>query len=650
MRTRPELRSLANPALASTVVSLTLTILLYHDALSLPLFSDDLIQVPWLESITWRELWTSPSPYRYYRPLWYTLWRLWGMLFGGLDPFGLHLLNLIAHFAASCLAGLLAATWAHPSPQRTGSKAAEPTTIIACLAAALFAVFPFSRQAVAWPGAVYNPLVSAMAASALIAYDQGRKSDRHRWIGGALLLSALAPLTYETGLLVGILVVLAEGLGRLTHRWPRRSGWPLAFLCLLPVNLFLWRAMRGKGIIGFGLTPADLRGNAGYLVQGLIYPVAPLAQRAAERLSAASELCLWLVALPTLALLAWFGLRRNRDLVLLGGIWFTVFAIPPVVSMEADWFALAPRFLYMTAAGACLIWAAALAEWLLRLRAPFRLLATALVLVVFLIPAAGFVRDGMHLYHVACESIWQADAAASQQTSLFLVNLPTRITPHVRTYPLGFEGVTPLPKRIPPDKLLYAHPGYPVQAISFGVVAMDEPVGYAYQPYGQPGGWQDVMQAVRQGHTVYLARYEADRIHLVEAGAAGTPSTGEPVARFNDHLTLLRAVVTCDESAQVHLTAHWQVEEPVETDATVFAHLITPDGSLITQADGYPLLHMLPFWLWERGEIVRDVRHFPPAAEGDYVVRLGLWDLSTGDRWLAAGTQDGTVLLPVHCP
>ena len=111
MRTRPDLHSLANPAVVSALVSLTLTILLYGDALSLPLFSDDLIQIPWLESITWRELWTSPSPYRYYRPLWYTLWRLWGMLFGGLYPLGLHLLNLIAHFVASCLAGLLAATW-----------------------------------------------------------------------------------------------------------------------------------------------------------------------------------------------------------------------------------------------------------------------------------------------------------------------------------------------------------------------------------------------------------------------------------------------------------------------------------------------------------------------------------------------------------
>ena len=283
-----------------------------------------------------------------------------------------------------------------------------------------------------------------MAAGALLAYDIGRKDNEDRWIAIALVLAALAPLTYETGLLVGLLIALVEGLGWLTGRWPRRSWWPLAFVCLLPINLALWRAMRGKGVIGFGLTPADVRGNVGYLVQGLIYPVAPLAQRAAHRLSAAPELCLWLVALPALALLMWSGLQRNRDLVLLGGIWFTLFALPPVVSMEADWFALAPRFLYMTAVGACLIWTAALAEWLTRLHAPRRPLATGIVLTALLIPAVGFVRDGMHLYQMACESIWQAASAASQQQSIFLVNLPMRITPHVRTYPLGFEGVTPL--------------------------------------------------------------------------------------------------------------------------------------------------------------------------------------------------------------
>ena len=102
------LNILAHPVIAPALVALILTTLLYGDTLTLPLFSDDLVQIPWLESISWRELWTSPSPYGYYRPLRYSLWRVWGTLVGGLHPFGLHLLNVIAHFAASWLAKLLA--------------------------------------------------------------------------------------------------------------------------------------------------------------------------------------------------------------------------------------------------------------------------------------------------------------------------------------------------------------------------------------------------------------------------------------------------------------------------------------------------------------------------------------------------------------
>ncbi|RLC92672.1 MAG: hypothetical protein DRI77_12705, partial [Chloroflexi bacterium] len=153
------LRTLPHPAVVSAIVALALTGLLYGNALALPLFSDDLVQIPWLESVSWRELWTNPSPYGYYRPLWYSLWRLWGALAGGLRPLGLHLLNLVAHFIAAWLAGLLGAMWI-----QQGKDAGRPRPYVAAgLVTVLCAALPFSRQAVAWPGAVYNPLVSAMA-------------------------------------------------------------------------------------------------------------------------------------------------------------------------------------------------------------------------------------------------------------------------------------------------------------------------------------------------------------------------------------------------------------------------------------------------------------------------------------------------------
>ncbi len=653
--------SLFHPAIASALVALALTGLLYGDTLALPLFSDDLVQIPWLESISWRELWASPSPYGYYRPLWYSLWRLWGALAGGLHPPGLHLLNLAAHFVAAWLAGLLVAAWMRPD---AGKGADEPRPYVsACLAAALFAIFPFSRQAVAWPGAIYNPLVSALAAGAVLAYDRGRQGHGRRWIGLALLLAGLAPLTYEAGLLVAPLVILTEVLGWLQRRWSRRySWWPLAFTALSAATLALWRVMRGTGVTSFGLTPSDLQHNAAYLVQGLIYPIAPLAQRLAAWLELDAELCLWLIALPTLALLTWSGLRRNPNTFGLGALWFALFALPPAVSMEADWFALAPRFLYMTAAGGALMWTAAAGDWTTRLHRSWRTLLTVVVLAALLIPAALFVRDGMHLYRMAGESIWDAAAAAQSpipqslipnpQSPILLVNLPMRITPHIRAYPLGFEGITPLPMRVTAEELVRVHTGIrnAAESVAFGIVAADEPPSYDYRLFGREVGWEELAAAVRQARVVYLTRYENERIHLIEAGSASEPIPGEPLARFGNRVALLKTECACDERGQVRLTARWQVETSVGTDATVFAHLLDSEGALTAQADGYPLLGMLPFWLLEPGEVIRDVRYFDPVSAGAYTVRLGMWDLATGEQWPADNQPDGVVLLPIRCP
>jgi hypothetical protein len=647
---------LAHPAVAPALVALILTALLYGDTLTLPLFSDDLVQIPWLESISWSELWTSPSPYGYYRPLWYSLWRVWGMLVGGLHPLGLHLLNVVAHFAAAWLAGLLAAAWISPPsiPSRLRGGMKRGGVLSACTASALFAVFPFARQAVAWPGAVYNPLVSAMAAGATLAYDCGRQRRGIAWVGLALLLTAMAAFTYEAGLLTGIMVVFTEFVGWLQRRWQRRlSPWPLAFVALFIATTLIWRSMRTAGTIGFGLNPTDLRRNAAFLTQGLIYPVAPLPQWVTTWSNLTPELGLWLAAMPTLALLAWSGLRWNRGAFLIGAGWFALFAVAPLAAMEADWFTLAPRFLYMTAAGMALTWTAALSPWLARLRSSRRLAATCALLVILLTPAGLFVRDGVRLYRMAGESIWDAAEAAEHDHPILLVNLPLQITPRSRVYPLGFEGVTPLPARVTAEGLIYVHTGIRDggKAVSFGVVAPEPLPDYNYQLHGDPVGWQELAEAARGASIVYLTQYESKRITLVEAGSVGTETPpGKPLARFKERVTLLSATPACDEAGQVRLTAYWRVESAVEADATVFAHLLDAEGALVTQADGYPLLGMQPFWVWLPNEVVRDVRRFDAVPAGDYTIRLGLWELATGKRWLAEGFTDGVVLLPVRCP
>lgn len=642
------IRWLIHPAVVAGVVAVVLTGLLYAAAVFLPLFSDDLVQIPWLESISWRQLWTGPSPYGYYRPLWYTLWRGWGWLVGGLHPAGLHVLNLVAHAVATFLTGVLAANWV------PADRVRRDRAIAAGCAATFFVVFPFSRQAVAWPGAVYNPIVSGLTAAAVLAYDSGRGGHNGWRMGLALLLVSLAPLIYESGILAAPLLLLVELIGRLRARWESRSSWPLAFVGVLVITLAFWRSMRGAGITPFGLTVADLWRNGGYLLQGLIYPLTPAAQRLVEWTGFHSALSVWLLALPTVLLLSWWGLRQWSDLVLLGAAWFALFAVPPLVSMEADWFALAPRFLYMTAAGASLVWTAAMAPRIASAGTLRRTTVIVLGVGALLVPAGLFVRRGLHLYRMAGESIWDAAAAVTEGQRVLLVNLPRRITPERRLYPLGFEGVTPLPMRVTADGLAYVHTGVRdgAEAVAFGVVATEQPGRYTYDLFGTPVGWQEVSQAIRNVDSVYLTRYEPERIHLVEAGGVD-PAPIETVSAtgFGDQVELLDAVCSCDWAGRVHLTAWWRVGSAVEVDASVYAHLLeNPSGSLISQADGRPLLGMLPFWLMHEGELVRDVRHLGPVPSGSYTVQVGIWEPATGERWPAKGHPDGVVTLFVECP
>jgi hypothetical protein len=638
---------LIRPVVISAIVAFLLVSALYGGALSLPLFSDDLVQIPWLESISWRELWTSPSPYGYYRPLWYTIWRGWGELVGGLCPFGLHLLNLIAHFAAAWLTGLLSARWLPPGTDR------ETRSITAALAAAFFAVFPFSRQAVAWPGAVYNPLVSGMATAAVLAYDLGRGERGAWWIGTALVLAALSSLTYETGILVAPLIVGVELIGRLRSRWETRSWWPLAFSGLFVVTWGVWRSMRGTGVMASGLTLTDLWHNAAYLMQGLIFPIAPLAQVSVTWMGVDPVLGLWLIAVPSLLLLGWWLRRRSLDVLLLGAGWFGLFALPPVISMKADWFSLAPRFLYMTAAGVSLIWAGVVASFGALAHHRRRVAFTILAAAMLLIPAASFVRNGVRLYRMAGEAIWEAAKTVTDGQHALLVNLPRRITPTRRLYPVGFEGITPLPMRVTADGLTYVHTGVrdAAEAVAFGIVATEQPKPYTYDLFGRVVGWQEIAAVAREVETVYLTRYEAGRIHLVAAGRLGDVAPdAELQASFGDQIDLLAVSHTCDQAGRVRLTTWWRARSEIDVDVSIFAHLVGQEGEMAAQADGRPLMGMMPFWLWERAEVVRDVRYFPPVDRGVYSLQLGIWEPAAGTRWSVTGRTDDFVALEVRCP
>jgi hypothetical protein len=90
------------------------------------------------------------------------------------------------------------------------------------------------------------------------------------------------------------------------------------------------------------------------------------------------------------------------------------------------------------------------------------------------------------------------------------------------------------------------------------------------------------------------------------------------------------------------LTLHWQATKPTTTDYTAFTQLIGPDGMVWAQQDNQPQGGRYPTTAWALQDRVVDryqLRLREGAPPGPYRLLVGMYDLSTGERLMAIGTD-----------
>jgi hypothetical protein len=101
----------------------------------------------------------------------------------------------------------------------------------------------------------------------------------------------------------------------------------------------------------------------------------------------------------------------------------------------------------------------------------------------------------------------------------------------------------------------------------------------------------------------------------------------------------------------------------MNVDYSVFVHLLGPGGQMVAQHDGWPgnglrlteLWQPMPFKRtsqWAEGEVFRDIHYLqlsPDAATGEALLKVGMYDLESGQR-LTAAEPDGTPLLDDSIP
>ncbi len=95
--------------------------------------------------------------------------------------------------------------------------------------------------------------------------------------------------------------------------------------------------------------------------------------------------------------------------------------------------------------------------------------------------------------------------------------------------------------------------------------------------------------------------------------------------------TLDRRVARPGET--IHLTLYWKALAPLQTDYTVFAHVLGVPDQVWSWSDGWPVEGRSPTSLWSPGDVIEDVRALtigqttPP---GFYDIEVGLYTVEEG--------------------
>ena len=105
---------------------------------------------------------------------------------------------------------------------------------------------------------------------------------------------------------------------------------------------------------------------------------------------------------------------------------------------------------------------------------------------------------------------------------------------------------------------------------------------------------------------------------------------------------------------EIRLTLYWRAEGEMDTDYTVFTHLIDEEGNVWGQMDSQPLQGDYPTSFWDIGEVIEDeyilaINEDAPA--GLYRLEVGMYELATEQRLPVLNAdgevKDNRILLPL---
>lgn len=657
-------------------------IALYAYVLRLPFFRDDMVMLLWLREMPWGRLWVDATGFPYYRPLSFSTLKLSELVFGWPEPVSLHVLNLALHAANSVMAALLAQRFFDGSGKRIAGIATG----------LLFAAYPFTYEIMPTTGPIFQLQAAFFGLGAALAYANfkcqpprrtgGRLSNiktmgrtsANGWLWVSLALALLGTFTCEYGVIIPVYVALTEVMLQYTSRTSRVeplggdatpakassptarfSRVPLVYFVFAAVYLAIWvvvqKSRAEAPLILQGLGPAmrDMPVTALYYLQGLTYPLQTLAWPLVRATGWGQEIAVLIVGVLTLGgIVAIFARARRLPLLAFALAWFAIGVAPMWPTLNADYTLNGPRLHYLPSIGTTMIWGSIVGllsgrpKLLYGLGKAIGIVVLAAILaqsLAFLYGMADVITIGGRLTADVSRTI----AAIPPGDPALVVNFPSWIGKRQTTYALGAEGISFLPGYSTMREMvrLNTRQDRDVRTVTFTNTVKE----WKYdQRLGPPVHWNKLLKEVRAARRVWAVEYAPETLRLSEAGSVEqTAQPGPSEVTFGERIGLRLADygLTADE---LRLELAWTNVSAVDQQWTAFVHVYDPQGQLVAQQDGYPLLGLVPPWQAQTGETVHDVRLIPLPARrtaGDYVVGVGVYDAETGRRAPAVSPGGG---------
>jgi hypothetical protein len=625
------------------------TLALYASSLAFGFMWDDPVFYGHVGQAWWQTLLPTPD-FQFYRPL--TMFYFWQFrrpdgtfAVAAMHGFQIafHLLNVALAYAISRRLGLARGT--------------------AVAVAALFAVYPFSQQAVAW-AVPHHPLTAVLLNGAWLAYMAARplatrplplhQAQHGRpWFAISLVLFGLALAVQENSATLAVIPLLYELLVRQTtvrpltfrHLWAWR--WPLIFLLVAAVYVVAWLFIpRQESLTGLFL---DGR-NLSFFLQGMAYP---LWGRPGQWAWAA----VWpgpavgLVSATAVVGLCGLAAWRGQGRVALFGLGWTVAGIlPMLVGLNYAYVSLGSRLLYTSAVGVALLWGCA---WWPRPNERLVIRVASMGIIAFILAqSVWLVWEFQQLWQTGTAHLAQAVMALDEAGDgrLLFLNFPDRYAPKRPPYPVGYWGLTLAPVAVELADFQRVWTGGQAASLSRAMPWLDQAMrengetavdmrGVIVQP-------DELAELANEVDGVYITRYEADgRWQLQWAGRLLPEVAGDCyLARFGEQICLHQ--VQIEEAGDVwEVTLVWSTAGPLPPQLTIFTHLGLPGQPPLAQADGDTWRGALPLANWPSNRLIVEQRTLPRLAENGLVLQVGVYDWVEGQR-LAGVEVDGGRPLP----